>query len=140
MKIEVIKKDGCLVPSTSMDRHYLDGIKNNTLFTVEIKQRRNAKFHRKFFALLSYVYDSQEKWDTVEQLLLEFKIKLEHFTIYVTTDGTVVYIPKSISFHSMDQHEFERFYSRAVDLVLAEYMPVEKTELDKAINRIMNFI
>ena len=77
---------------------------------VELRRPRNPQFHRKFFALLQLVRDATDQWPTVEALLVALKYHMgwvEHFRL---ADGTEVQVPKSISFGSMDELEFTRFY------------------------------
>jgi hypothetical protein len=41
-------------------------------------------------------------------------------------NGKIVYVPKSINFASMDQTEFEKFYSRCIDTAI-KYFAIGET-------------
>jgi hypothetical protein len=49
-------------------------------------------------------------------------------------DGQMIPVAHSISFTSMDQDQFSRFYNQVVDLVLTHFLAgIERTELEKEI-------
>lgn len=96
-------------------KEILRKIKLGKMVRCEISQPRNIQHHRKFFALLNTVWQSAGEWPTVEDLLVELKIKLGITKDVVIRDsGEVVKIVGSISFAAMDQLEFEKFYERAM--------------------------
>lgn len=121
------------------DEEKLAKIKFDRIVEVDIRQPRNARFHRKFFALMHVVFNNQERYSQMEDLLVEVKLKTGHYQEHITTKGQIVYIPKSISFASMDELEFERFYSRAIDVVLEHFMPVDPDELDRMVDNVLSF-
>lgn len=99
---------------------------------VHITKPRNLKFHRKFMALLTIVYDNlPEKFSNPEDsnnyignlssLLTAIKIDLGYCDI-LRVDGKLIYQPKSISFAKMDQTAFEHFYDLAVTDILKKYL------------------
>ena len=99
---------------------------------VHITKPRNLKFHRKFMALLTIVYDNlPEKFcdpedsdnyiGNLSSLLIAIKIDLGYCDI-LRVDGKLIYKPKSISFGKMDQSEFEHFYDLAVTDILKKYL------------------
>lgn len=90
-------------------------IKLGKMVRCEITQPRNIQHHRKFFALLNTVWQAAGDWQTVDDLLVELKIKLGITKDVVIRDsGEIVKIVGSISFAAMDQLEFEKFYERAI--------------------------
>lgn len=90
-------------------------IKLGKMVRCEITQPRNIQHHRKFFALLNTVWAAAGDWTTVDDLLIELKIKLGVTTdVVIRESGEVVKIIGSISFAAMDQLEFEKFYEKAI--------------------------
>ncbi len=96
-------------------REVLRRIKLGTVVKAEILRPRNLKHHRQFFALLNLVWSSAGDWPSVEDLLVELKLKLGITKdVVVRESGEVVKILGSISFASMDQTAFDAFYNRAI--------------------------
>ena len=75
----------------------------------------------------------------MEDLLTEIKLKTGHYTEHITTKGIVVYIPKSISFAKMDELQFQMFYSKVIDVVLRDFLPMDKNDLDSMVNEVLSF-
>ena len=109
MKIDLIKINNNLVPSLPDDEEKIAKWPRGTICQVDYKRPRNAAFNRKFHALIHVVFVNQEKYRNKEDLLIEIKLKCGHYQEHITTKGKVIYIPKSISFASMDDVEFSMF-------------------------------
>jgi len=139
MKINLKKASGCLIPSLPQDEEKLARWHYGEVLEVTIKKPRNSAFHRKFFALINVVFDNQDKYDNQAELLTEIKLKCGHYHEHITTKGEIVYVPKSISFANMGELEFEEFYSKAIDVVLKYFMPIEKEFIDKMVEEVLNF-
>jgi len=91
---------------------------------------RNIAQHRKFFVLLTTVWEAGAPWASKDAMLDELKLRIGHVrkvkleraldwytedgTIVQIPAGTIVQIPDSISFASMGQAEFDEFYERAL--------------------------
>ena len=111
------------------------------IIRVKWSRPRQLWRHRKFFALLQVVLDNQEFFVTVDQLLIDLKIRLGHIDLFVRQNGDVVYQPKSIAFAAMDEAEFERFYSNVLTIVVREYVKgADPRELDRAAEEILGFL
>ena len=81
-----------------------------------VSHPRNPRQHRLLFALLKIVADNHEKFDSVEKVLLALKFATGQAECNIVND-TVVWSPKSISFSSMGQEEFNSFFDAALDAV-----------------------
>lgn len=139
MKIRLEKQGEVLIPSLPADADALAAIRQHQIVEVELKRPRNAKFHKKFFALLGIVLENTD-YDTIEQVLHLIKLKLGHFQLIVNTNGKEVYIAKSISFRSMDQDTFNKFYNKAVDIVLRDFLVNwESGDIANAIDKVVRF-
>lgn len=136
----------CFLPATAIDDTEFEKIGFGEVWTTEFKKMRNWKFHRKFFAMLNIVFENmdhevREKRNvhTVDGLLIDLKILLGHYDLWVSLEGNAVYIPKSISFAAMDQIEFHAFYKHALDVIFAHHLPMEPHALEYAVVRMIGF-
>ena len=98
------------------------------VYEVEYKTPRNYKFHKKFFALLNLVYDNQEIFTNFDSFREYIVIKSGYHIKTITSNG-VFYNAKSISFASMDNASFEKLFDKALDVVIAEFIPLTKDEI-----------
>lgn len=116
LKIACIKKENTLVPTEVNDPQGWEKLKQGQEYLIEVKQSRNVGLHRKFFALLKLVFNNQEQHTDFDDFRAIFTMKLGYFK-RITTEKGEVYIPKSISFGSMDNITFSELFEKA--LVLA---------------------
>ena len=72
--------------------------------------------------MLNIVLGNQDKYEHIEDLLTEVKLRTGHYEEHVTQNGKLVYLPKSISFARMDDIEFSKFYNRSIDAVLTHVL------------------
>lgn len=138
MKLLTIKgHGGILSPLDKEAIEALSKIPNGSEVLIEYKPKRNAKFHRKGFALLNLVLQNTDKYTNINDLLVEFKLKSGHYEEHITTKGILMYIPKSIAFAEMDEAEFESIYSKWIDIALKHFVQMDKEELER---QVINFI
>lgn len=109
-------------PTDDASEAALKSVKLGECIELKIKRPRNLPHHRKFFSMLQLIFNNQERYDTLDHLLTAFKFAVGHTEIIRTKRGDIE-VPKSISFASMPQDEFEAFYQRAVDFVISEVVP-----------------
>jgi len=124
----VKKPSGHFVPAYDSDRELARKVKAGTILELKITKARSAKFNRKFRAMIRQVHHLlPEKYDkmypTDDSLLVAVKVLVGHYDPYFMPDGTVLNVPRSISFRSMDEVEFEKFYSNAFDTCLKVFLP-----------------
>lgn len=132
--------DGLLRPSSDDDTEKLKRFRAGDVIRAEVVRPRNGQHHRKAMALLKLVFENQERYETFEDLLVEFKLRTGHYQEHLTVKGKVVYIPKSIAFANMDQDEFSEWYGKAISCALKYFLPtMSRMELDEAIERILGF-
>lgn len=128
MKILCVVTENGLVPKYDSDREEFSRLKRNTDVLVEVGQKRNYEFHKKFFALLKLTYDNFPEWmednlnvHSVEDLRTRLKIGLGLYEVSHYGNQSVI-IPKSIAFDKMDETEFEKFYKMSVNHILKNYL------------------
>lgn len=125
MRFLVINTPHGLVPYGDEDYEEKKKLKDGTTYSVEIKVARNLDFHRKYFAMISYAWDFLNEAETAtfrtkENFRKYLEISAGHCeVIYHPRLQEFVEIPKSISFGSMDNTEFDNLYQRVKDVVFS---------------------
>ncbi len=114
----------------------LTKFKQGETLRAVLTKPRNSKHHRKFFAMLNLVFQNQDIYDVLEDLLTEVKLRTGHYKAHVTVKGKVIYIPKSISFDELDQLEFDDIYEKAIKCCLKYFI---KPDNDELIDQIIRF-
>lgn len=93
-------------------------IKVGKIVRADVVVPRNLRHHRKFFALLNVVWAATDQWESVEDLLIELKVRLGVVRDVVLRDtGEVFKVVGSISFSNMDQAEFDAFFEKSLRLL-----------------------
>lgn len=105
-------------PLFDSDYEALKKVPKNTEVEVEIKQKRNIRFHKKAFALLNLCFQNQDNFESFEAMRYYLTVKAGFFEMHPTPTGEPVILAKSISFSSMDETEFTDWYSKVLDQVL----------------------
>lgn len=121
-------------------RRRLETMKPGRWLRFEWKSPRNGAHHRKFFALLQLVAENSETYDTPEKALVAVKLAAGFFDPFIDPrTGEIVPVPHSISYESMEQEDFERFYAAALDGVLRVILPtMPKTTADRLLDMIVD--
>jgi hypothetical protein len=124
MKIHLIKQlNGSLLPAHDSDHEKLKKVKALSMVECDIKQPRNLKFHKKFFALLNMVYQNQPEDCTIQNFdhFRKYLIKRSGYFEEIQTPTGVTYEADSISFGSMTQETFDKLYSDVLDTIIKIY-------------------
>lgn len=134
MKVQMVKKLNGLQPVDETGEFLMRKIKMGDIVTVDVRRSRNARFHRKLFAMLQIILQNQEHYRSIDELLEVCKLRIGHCKVIQTRHGEVR-IPMSISFGAMDNAEFADFYNRACQWVITEVIPgLERHDLDQAVS------
>ena len=116
------KEFGKLAPADPKAEESIARVRHGEHVQADIRRPRNLRHHMLFFALLNLVYDNQEYFSRVDDLLDALKIAIGHTKVIVLKNGTYQ-VPLSISFAAMDQTAFDAFFSRAVDFLITDVVP-----------------
>ena len=139
MKIFLTRSGDTLKPLSEMDMEKLARIKDGQIIEVDYKKPRNPLFHNKFMSMVRIVYDNQEQYETIEEVLDVIKVGCGHCNT-MEWHGGEIKIPKSISFGKMDEMTFADFYDRAVTFALSRFLPtVSKHELEEYVSQIARY-
>lgn len=133
-------ESGYLAPASAAAEEELAKIKVGTIVKCFVSKPRHLRHHRMFFALMDTVFQNQEKYESAEELLQWVKIFTGHCTVFVHPDRQgVSYTPKSISFASMDQTQFDVFFENAVSVICKRIIPgLDRDSLIDEVLKIVN--
>lgn len=113
---------GDLRPVTDEDRGELRKIGKGRVVRVKATRVRNPQFHAKFFALLRAGFANQDCYEQFEAFRREVTILSGFYNLHYHVDGSVDFVPASVAFHRMDEDEFERLFSAAIDVILQHFV------------------
>ena len=81
------------------------------VFEVQTVFPRSGPFHRRHMSIEQKVFDSQEKFDDFEAFRTWLKVGAGWVIWAPGEDGTLVPVPKSISYAAAEQEEFEKYHA-----------------------------
>lgn len=91
---------------------------------VEFVIPRSAPFHRRHFAIISAIFDAQERFDDFEAYRAWLAVGAGWVTWCAGPKGGVVPIPKSISYARADQAEFEEYHRKVMAFLRGPHAPL----------------
>lgn len=122
MELYLIKGlDNRFTVAHDSDYEKLKKIKPNEMVLCTITKPRNIGFHKKFFALMNMVFQNQEHYKNLDHLRHDLTVSAGFYTERVTVYGEVITEPKSISFSSMSEDEFQDLYNRVIDEIVKHF-------------------
>lgn len=150
LEINLIKHGGVLVPATEDDQEKLSKIKQGRPVSVELKQKRNYQFHKKFFAMLNVGFDAFEpeikefKGHPVQKNFDRFRkeviIAAGFFSVVGTITGEVRAVADSIAFGSMSPEDFEKLYNACCNVLLQKVLSnYTRDDLDRVVEQLIRF-
>jgi len=142
LKLHLQKVPGGLIPVSESDREYIDKLKQGQVIWAEFKKKRNYEFHKKYFALLDFLYDNWEpdSEKNFDQFREDVTILAGYYEQHVRLNGDMRTVAKSISFGSMSAEDFEKLYSGTINVGLKYILHnYTKKDLDNVLNNLMSF-
>jgi hypothetical protein len=122
MKLTIIKQlNNTFKVANDSDYEKAKKIKVGEPYQCEIKQPRNYKFHKKFFALINMVYENLDVFMNIDHLREELTKAAGFYDTYINHKNITCYKAKSISFTKMNQEEFEALYDRFKDVIVEAF-------------------
>ena len=149
--IVLMKTANVLVPYDEAAADFVQKMKSGSLMHSDFKKVRNYKFHKKYFALVTFAFDQWEPQDGLtyqgqpvtknkERFRKDVAILAGFFESTVNLKGEVRLEAKSVSFAQMDEIEFEALYSATVDVVLRKVLTnYSKSDLENVVNQLLEF-
>lgn len=131
MSVVLFKRQGdAFWPIDEVGRKFLHRTKPGDIVTVDVKVPRNVRLFRKYWAFCAFVDFHTSKFQSVDQVSDFIKIGVGHYH-EVATRNRVERLPLSISWGKMTDPEFEAFWNRVCNFVMAEFMPhVTRKEIE----------
>ncbi len=128
-----VKTRGGLYPSDRFAQEFMAPLKEGREILLSAKKPRNVAHHRKLFALLNKVIENTDRWANTTVLLEDLKLATGLFTTRVSVLTGMPYpVAASISFASMPQEEFARWFEKALE-VLAGVLGCTPNELNNEV-------
>lgn len=126
--ILLVKTNGKLLPAYDKDQVRFNQIGEGEIVVCDLDDRRNLRFHRKYFAMLNFVFenmseDLRERIPSVDVLRSEIMRIMGKVEVYYTLDGKRMLIPESIAFANMGAKRFNSVYSDTLDVCLKYFLP-----------------
>ena len=126
MKIETIKTSVGLIPANDRESEKFKRFLDRALYTIDIKEPRNPKFHRKVFAFLNYCFEYWQNDNDYQTERTSFDVFRDNLTViagfkdvYYKLDGSLRVEAKSISYASMEQDDFEQYYLALIQAAMS---------------------
>jgi hypothetical protein len=134
----IVRRSGDkLVPVTEWDRERLLDVPEGRDLSIRISRTRSARQHRLFWALMQIVVDNHPFYMRGEQLVEWLKVRLGYVDEIMFHDGNMMTKVSSISFTSMGQDEFQKFFNLALQVIVTEVMPVSREQLLDQLEAVM---
>ena len=129
MKLTIVKKlNNTFAIAYNSDYEMAKKLKVGVEYQCDIKRPRNYNFHKKYFALITMLYDNQERYTNIDHLRKDLTIEAGFYTIRKNLKGIEVYEANSISFGKMKQKDFDDLYSKTLD-VIVKFFNFDKQEI-----------
>jgi len=142
-----------LVPADLKTSDFIHSLKTGQVIHGKFTRVRNYKFHKRFFALLNFLYEHWEpgefqdsKWKNIkpqknfDRFRKDLIVLAGFYEAFYRLDGSTRIEAKSISFGNMGEEEFEELYSKVIDVGLKHILPnYNKTELEKVVDELLSF-
>ena len=132
MRKTILAGRQCLVPVDERGLEYMARVRNDRDVGVVVKQHRNSRHHRLFFAIVDFVkmHAVDDNGESLFAHVSEKGIRAAIMTLLgrctlwrdVVNDRWFTE-PDSIQYAAMGQTEFQKFFQEAVDLICQHWMP-----------------
>lgn len=126
-----------------LDSDSLKSMAAGEAYEFEFRKKRNYKFLQKFMLFLKAVYDIetiQEQFSSVEHLRYALTMDVGHFEEVQGLTGEIYLKRKSISFAHMEEADFNKFYSKVMQLVLDQLPQYCAADINNMMNKLMKFM
>lgn len=142
---------GVLAPIDPQAAEFIAKMKTGAAVRATVKQQRNPRFHRKFFALLNLAFDAWEPAENTykghavgknfDQFRNDIVCLAGFYEMAVNLKGETRVTAKSISFANMGQAEFDDLYNATVNVILKHILTnYSRDDLDAVMDRLTGFL
>jgi len=109
-----------LIGKDDATKKYLSRRKDCQVLVAEIKQARNYLNHKRMFDFVNATFGMQDVYTNTEIYRNWLTVAAGWFNIMMEPNGETYLFPKSWKFEEMDEEEFKRMFSAAIDAFLGE--------------------
>ena len=99
----------------------LMGLEPGELAVIEFVIPRSGPFHRRHMAIISAVFDAQDRFEDFDQFWIWLKVGAGWVDWCAGPKGGVVPIPKSISYAKADQAQFEDYHAKVIAFLRGQH-------------------
>jgi Protein of unknown function (DUF1367) len=93
----------------------------DSCIVFEYKEPRSGPFHRRHFAMLKSIFESQDAFDD-PRIFRKWAEMSAGYAIYVPKpDGEMIAIPDSISYERLEQQEFQEIHEKVFAFLRSEH-------------------
>lgn len=126
------------MPDSEQDQERVKRFKLGDVVRAKVSKPRNYEHHKKLFALLGFIADNSDVYNTPEKVLTVLKILTGHCEFIADPrTGELMAQPASISFEVMDQIEFSEWYEKAVNAAVQHLVKhMRKMDLEEALSMV----
>lgn len=134
--LEFIVERGRLVPAGPYEQEALDTYRSGSRITVALHQKRSLPILKKYWAVLRDVVENcKTPWASPDEASDAIKLALGITDVSKTVNGQWFVRPGSISFSSMDEAKFRKFFEDAM-MILARVAGIDPEDLRRRYSHI----
>lgn len=113
-EIWLIRMEGSnvLYPLNEPDQQAISRIAPMKETCFSYKHIRSPQFHRRYFALINLAFENQHHYTDIYVFRKILEMRAGYFEPVITETKKKLYLPKSISYDTLDQTDFELLYSK----------------------------
>lgn len=140
-----LKKLGAAMMPVGLDgQEAFERLKDGQVYRAKLTRPRNAKFHRKYFALLKFSFDH---WPVADEGHKNFDVFRKNiavlagfYTQAMHLDGSIRLEAKSVNFGAMDEVEFEDLFDKSISVILKHVLTnYTKADLERVVLELLRF-
>ena len=139
MKINLVVTNDGFICATDNDKEQTKTLKRGSIVECTIKEYRNYRFHKLYFALIScaweYLLEEQQKffYDNKDCFRKTVEVAAGHCEpVYDRKHNKWIDIPKSVAFDKLTEAEFHSLYERVRDVIYTMFIPdINKREFEE---------
>ncbi len=107
-----------LVPVDEISEERIRSLPVGKVIKIIVSLPRNYENHKRFFSFLKTTFEIQDHFTDPEIYRKWIEMKAGHFVTAVAPNGTMIFLPKSISFSAMSEDEFQKMFKKCIDVFL----------------------
>lgn len=130
---------GGFVPADDASVETAKRFKLGESYRAEMVKPRSRKTLGRYWVLCQMILDNTEMFRSKEQVSDFLKLRSGHTTqIASAKTGEIFHVADSIDFDSLDETQFQEFWSRACDVIAEDLLPgITESEINYEVQKIV---